>query len=100
VLALSAFSAYFVVRHPEPGEAFDATRGVHYERATVRAADGTEQEFDMWTTCYTPRELRLLAARAGLVVEDVFGVAPGAYACTPPSVTAPEHLLVARRPGG
>jgi SAM-dependent methyltransferase len=100
VLALTAFSAYFVARHPEPGETFDASRGVHHERATVRGPEGTEQEFEMWTTCYTPRELRLLAARAGLVVDDVYGVAPGAYACAPPTVEAPEHLLVARRPGG
>jgi SAM-dependent methyltransferase len=100
VLALSAFSAYFVVRHAESGETFDASRGVQHERATVRDPDGSEREFDMWTTCYTPRELRLLAARAGLVVDDVFAVAPGAYSCAPPSLEAPEHLLVARRPDG
>jgi hypothetical protein len=39
----------------------------------------------------------LLAARAGLVVDAVFGVAPGRYARTPPSVDVPEHLLLAHR---
>ena len=54
--------------------------------------------FDLWTTCYTPRELRLVAARAGLVVDGVFGVHPGRYARTAPSIDVPEHLLLAHRP--
>src|SRR5262249_22413251 len=64
-LALSAFSAYFAVRHLESTETFDADAGVQHERATVRGPDGAEAEFDLWTTCYTPRELRLLARQAG-----------------------------------
>jgi SAM-dependent methyltransferase len=96
-LALSAFSSYFVVRHLEPEETFDADTGVNHENAIVRDSDGAERAFDLWTTCYTPRELRLLAARAGLVVDAVFGVAPGRYARTPPSVDVPEHLLLAHR---
>jgi hypothetical protein len=97
-LALSAFSSYFVVRHHEPGETFEADTGVNHERAVVRDSDGAQRAFDLWTTCYTPRELRLLAARAGLVVDGVFGVAPGRYARARPSVDVPEHLLVAHRP--
>jgi SAM-dependent methyltransferase len=96
-LALSAFSSYFVVRHLEAGEAFDADAGVNHERATVRGPDGEERPFDLWTTCYTPRELRLLAHGAGLVVDGVFGVHPGRYARAAPSIDAPEHLLLARR---
>ena len=97
-LALSAFSSYFVVRHLEPEEHFDADSGVNHECATVRGRDGAERPFDLWTTCYTPRELRLLALGAGLVVDGVFGVHPGRYTRAAPSVDAPEHLLVARRP--
>ncbi len=97
-LALSAFSSYFVVRHLEPDENFDAETGVNHEQAVVRAADGRERTFDLWTTCYTPRELRLLAARAGLAVDGVFGVQPGRYARDRPSVDVPEHLLLAHRP--
>ena len=97
-LALSAFSAYFVTRHLDPGETFDAQTGVNHERAVVRDAEGREQTFDLWTTCYTPRELRLLAERAGLVADAVFGVAPGRYAPDPPSIDVPEHLLLAHRP--
>jgi SAM-dependent methyltransferase len=97
-LALSAFSSYFVVKHLEPGETFDADAGVNHENAVVRDADGKERTFDLWTTCYTPRELRLIATRAGLVVEDVFGVTPGNYARARPSIDVPEHLLLAHRP--
>lgn len=96
-LALSAFNAYFVVRHPEPGETFDPATGVHHERARLRDADGTERDFDAWTTCYTPRELRLLARGAGLVVDGVFGVTPGRYERTAPALDLHEHLLVAHR---
>jgi SAM-dependent methyltransferase len=97
-LALSAFSSYFVVRHLEPDETFDADSGVNHETTAVRDPEGREETFDLWTTCYTPRELRLIAARAGLVVEHVFGVSSGRYARAEPSIDAPEHLLLARRP--
>jgi len=97
-IALSAFSSYFVVRHLEAGESFDARLGINHEIAVVRDPHGREREFDLWTTCYTPRELRLIAERAGLVVDDVFGVTPGAYARAAPSIDVPEHLLLAHRP--
>ena len=97
-LALSAFSSYFVVRHLEPGETFDADTGVNHEEAVVRDPEGRERTFDLWTTCYTPRELRLVAARAGLAVDGVFGVQPGRYARDQPSIDVPEHLLLAHRP--
>jgi SAM-dependent methyltransferase len=97
-LACSAFSSYFVVRHLEPHDAFDPTTGVNHERATLRDAEGKEREFDLWTTCFTARELRLLAMRAGLVMEAVYGVTPGRYARTPVSLDMPELLLLACRP--
>ena len=87
-----------MVRHLEPDETFDADTGVNHEHAVVRDSDGRERTFDLWTTCYTPRELRLVAARAGLVVDDVFGVHPGRYARDRPSIDVPEHLLLAHRP--
>jgi SAM-dependent methyltransferase len=97
-LALTAFSAYFVIRHLEPSETFDPDRGVNHERAVVRDPAGAEQEFDLWTSCYTPRELRLLAQRAGLAVDGVHGVTPGAYGRAAASLATPEHLLLAHRP--
>jgi SAM-dependent methyltransferase len=97
-IALTAFSSYFVVRHLEPQDTFDPDRGLNHERATLRDDAGNEREFDLWTTCFTARELRLLAQRAGLVVDGVHGVAPGAYARTAVTLDAPELLLLARRP--
>ncbi len=97
-LALSAFSAYFVVRHLDAGETFDAETGVNHESSVVRDGERKERLFDLWTTCYTPRELRLLAERAGFVVDAVFGVRPGRYARERPSIDLPEHLLLAHIP--
>ena len=99
VLAVSAFSAYFQVRWLEEGDRFDAGTGVNHERSTLRDAQGAEAEFDLWTTCFTPRELRLLAAAAGLSTRALWSVAPGAYRADPPSIDSPEFLLVAEKPG-
>ncbi|HET6954337.1 MAG TPA: class I SAM-dependent methyltransferase [Acidimicrobiales bacterium] len=96
--AVSAFSAYFQVRWLEDQDTFDADAGVNHERTEVRDEDGNVAAADLWTTCFTPRELRLLAAAAGLVVEAVWSVTPGAYARAAPSLETPELLLVARRP--
>jgi ubiquinone/menaquinone biosynthesis C-methylase UbiE len=93
-LALSAFSAYFAVRHLDEGDTFDAGPGVHHERAEVRNPTGQPAEFDLWTTCFTPRELRLMAAEAGISVEAIWSVAPGNYAERRPDLDHPEFLLV------
>jgi SAM-dependent methyltransferase len=96
-LALTAFSAVFAVRFLEAGESFDPATGVLHERSTVRNEDGEEEVFDLWTTCFTARELELLAGRAGLEVVGVHGVAPGRYGTAPPTLDDPELLLLARR---
>ena len=97
-LALTAFSSYFVVAHLESGETFDARTGVLHERTTVRNDTGMDREFDLWTTCFTARELRLLAEEAGLVDVSVTSVAPGAYGHDPVTLDRPELLLLAQRP--
>jgi SAM-dependent methyltransferase len=98
VVAVSAFSAYFQVRwlDPERGS-FDADRGVNHERTLIKDEAGTDAEVDLWTTCFTPRELRLLAARAGLAVEALWSVRPGSYAPRAPDIDHEELLLVGRR---
>lgn len=98
VLAVSAFSAYFQLRYLEDRDSFDAEAGVNHERTVVKDEAGHDAEVDLWTTCFTPRELRLLAAAAGLEVRHLWSVTPGAYAADPPSTDAPELLLVASRP--
>jgi SAM-dependent methyltransferase len=96
-LAVSAFSAYFQVRYLEDA-VFDADAGVNRERTSVKDEEGRDAEVDLWTTCFTPRELRLLAAAAGLEVEHLWSTTPGGYAATPPTIDSHEYLLVARRP--
>jgi len=97
-LAVTAFSAAFAVRHLEVGEEFDAATGVLHEVATVRGPGGDEAEFELWTTCFTARELELLACAAGLCDVEVHGVTPGRYRRQPPTLDHHELLLLARRP--
>jgi SAM-dependent methyltransferase len=97
-LALTAFSAAFAVRFLEEGESFDPATGVLHEQSTVRNEDGDEQVFDLWTTCFTARELALMARSSGLDDVGVHGVAPGRYRAAPPTLDDPELLLLARRP--
>lgn len=97
-LALSAFSAAFALRHLELGEEFDPATGVLHEVATVRDPDGREKPFDLWTTCFTSRELELLARGAHLESVEVHGVTPGAYRRQLPTLDHHELLLLARRP--
>jgi hypothetical protein len=70
---------------------------VAHERMEVRDPDGHPAEFDGWTGCYTPRELRLLLSVNGLTVERISSVEPGAYGDDPPTTESPEFLVIARR---
>jgi SAM-dependent methyltransferase len=96
-LAISAFSTAFVLRHLEPGESFDVVTGVLHEVSTARDRDGRERDFDLWTTCFTPRELALLAASAEITVTAMHGVTPGRYRAAAPTLDDPELLLIGRR---
>jgi SAM-dependent methyltransferase len=96
-VGLSAFSSYYQVRALDDPAAFDADHGVNHETTELRSETGSVIEHDLWTSCFTPRELRLMARLAGLEVEALWSVTPGRYASRPPSVLEPEYLLVARR---
>lgn len=97
VVVVSAFSAYFQLRFEEETDSFDAELGVNEELTTIRNVDGDEQTVRLWTTCYTPRELRLLARVVGLRAIALHGVTPGRYGPSPPATDHPEFLLVAER---
>lgn len=97
-VGVSAFSAYFQVRFLEDTDTFDVDRGVNHELTSVRNEAGEERPVDLWTSCFTPRELRLLASAAGLRVDHLWSVTPGAYRRDPPRLDRPEFLLVAQRP--
>jgi SAM-dependent methyltransferase len=95
--AVSAFSSYFQVRYPQEQGMFDARTGVHHERTTLKNEAGEETEADLWTTCYTARELALLCDRAGLSLEAMWSVDSGHYRREPPTIESPELLMVGRR---
>ena len=99
-LAVSAFHAPFAVRHLEDSETFEPATGVLHEVATLRNDAGEERAFDLWTTCFTARELELLAAAHDVTVDGLHGVMPGSYRATTPTLDDPELLLVGRRPVG
>jgi SAM-dependent methyltransferase len=95
-LALSAFNAYFAVKYHVDAE-FDATTGVSHEITEIRSETGEVRSVDLWTGCYTPRELRLLLAAHSFVVDSIASVEPGAYGSAPATTESPEFLVVAHR---
>jgi len=96
--SVSAFSAYFQVKWLESQDAFDAAGAVNHETTELRDSQGVVAPGELWTTCYTPRELRLLAERSGLTVDHVWSVTPGGYERVEPTIDSHEFLLVAQRP--
>ena len=94
VLALSAFNSYFAVKYFDRAE-FDADAGVSHERTEIRDSTGRALQVDLWTGCYTPRELRLLLTGVGLTVRSITSVDPGSYRLDKPSVESSEFLVVA-----
>jgi len=96
-LALSAFNAYFAVKYHDDAD-FDASTGVSHEITEIRSESGEPRTVDLWTGCYTPRELRLLLAAYGFTAESIASVEPGAYGVDPPTTESPEFLVIARHP--
>ena len=97
-VAVSAFSSYFSVRY-QTDATFDAATATAHESTEVKNAQGVPLAAELHTTCYTPRELRLLAERAGLKDIEIFSVEPGAYRRDPPTTETAEYLVLATRPG-
>jgi SAM-dependent methyltransferase len=93
-MCLSAFNSYFVVRHFDEAT-FDADSGVCHEVTEVRSETGEVRQVDLWTGCYTPRELRLLMRANGLEVRNLWSVDPGQYREQPPTTESSEYLVVA-----
>ncbi|MGA0862416.1 MAG: class I SAM-dependent methyltransferase [Ilumatobacteraceae bacterium] len=93
-MCLSAFNSYFVVRHFDEAT-FDADSGVCHEVTEVRSETGEVSQVDLWTGCYTPRELRLLMRANGLEVRNLWSVDPGQYREQPPTTESSEYLVVA-----
>jgi SAM-dependent methyltransferase len=96
-IALTAFSSYFQIRYLEDSDTFFAEHGVNHERTLIRNMSQDEIEDDLWTSCFTPRELRLLVDKAGLSLQSMWSVSPGRYKEAPLTINEPEILLIAQR---
>jgi SAM-dependent methyltransferase len=94
-LALTAFNAYFQVRYGE--DQLDAATGINHERTEVRDETGAAKTVDLWTHCFTPTELTILVADAGLRLDAIWSVEPGAYRRDAPTTESPEYLVVATK---
>lgn len=97
-LAVGAPNLFYVLRHLSGSGEFDPVRMVFKETAAVKGSDENERDFEMWNSCYTPRELEWMANGAGLDPEGVYGISPGNYARETPAFDHPELLLIARKP--
>lgn len=96
-LVLSAFNAYFAVKYHGDAD-FDADAGVSHEITEVRSEAGERRTVDLWTGCYTPREIRLLLHSHGLVIDSIASVEPGDYGSDRATTESPEFLAIAHRP--
>ncbi len=99
-LLLAAFSAYFQIRHDDSDLSdFDEMTGTRHEVTEIKGPSGQEITTDLWTTCFTPRELWLMAQAAGLEPLTVRSVHSGEdWAADSLDVDHAELLLLARRP--
>lgn len=95
VLVLSAFNAYFSVKHHHDAE-FDVLAGVSHETTDIRNDQGEVKSVDLWTGCYTPRELRLVFDLAGFDIVSMSSVEPGQYSAAVCSTELPEFLVIAK----
>ena len=95
-VAVSAFSSYFQVKYLDEGD-FDAATGVHHEHTSIRDEAGRTAPAELWTSCWTPRELRYACRGVALSVDSIYSVTPGAYAARPPDLDHPEFLVLATR---
>jgi hypothetical protein len=96
-LALSAFSSYFQIQYLSDNDSFDALNGVNREDIEIMNTKGEKKAAVTWTTCFTPRELRLMSQKVGLVVKNIWSVTPIEYKLLPCDIENPEFLLLAEK---
>ncbi len=96
-LALSAFSSYFQVQYLSDNDHFDPLTGVNREEIEIMNTEGEKKEAVTWTTCFTPRELRLMSEKVGLLVKNIWSVTPIDYKLLPCDIKNPEFLMLAEK---
>lgn len=96
--AVGSPNVFYWLRHMSDAGEFDLVRMVFKETSLVKGSDGEERSFEMWNSCYTPRELEWIANGAGLDPEEIYGISPGQYRQQAPTFDHPELLLIAAKP--
>ena len=96
-LVLSAFSSYFQIQYLSDNDDFEALTGVNREDIEIMNTEGEKKEAVTWTTCFTPRELRLMSEKVGLTVKNIWSVTPIDYKLIPCDIKNPEFLLLAEK---
>lgn len=97
-LAVAGVNLLYVLTHMRDSGEFDPASMLFKETVEVIGADGRKESFDMWNSCYTPREMEWIANGAGLDPLAVYGIEPGAYRQQAASQDHPELLLLADKP--
>ena len=99
-LLLAAFSAYFQIAHgADSSHNFDLLTSTRHELTDIKNPDGVGVTTDLWTTCFTPRELWLMAQAAGLEPIAIRSAHSGEnWTGSDIDLDQAELLLLARRP--
>lgn len=97
LVAVGAVNVFYVVTYLREEGHFDPASMLYRESVEVVGEAGGKRIFEMWNSCYTPRELRWMANGADLRALQVHGISPGAYARQPPTREHPELLLLAQK---
>ena len=99
-LLLAGFSAYFQIAHgEESAQHFDLMTATRHEITEIKDPDGAAITTNLWTTCFTPRELWLMAQTAGLDPITIRSAHSGEnWTSTDIDLDQAELLLLARRP--
>jgi len=97
VAAVAAVNLLFVMKHMADEGELDPSTLLYRESTEVTGGDGSTENFEMWNSPYTPREMAWIANGAGLQPRAVFGTHPGKFARDEPTTDHPELLLVAEK---
>jgi SAM-dependent methyltransferase len=95
--AVASANVYHILSSSHSG-IFDPVNALFKQTVQVNGEDGSVRAFEMWNSCYTPRELEWIANGAGLDPQFVSGIVPGQFSGQTPNFAHPELLLLARKP--
>ena len=99
-LLVAGFSAYFQIANAsDDGSEFDSGTATRHETTQILDPDEQPSDVELWTTCFTARELWLMAKLAGLDPLEVRSIHSGEnWKGRGINSNEAELLMLARRP--